>query len=85
MDKPRCRKCLLENMGDQQALLKSIEELIEALPEEKRTPEKERQRRLRLCQECDALNSGTCGLCGCFVELRAAKNWLHCPNVPPCW
>lgn len=85
MDKPRCRKCLLENMEDQQALLRSIEELIEALPEEKRTLEEERQRRLRLCRECDALNSGTCGLCGCFVELRTAKNWLHCPKIPPCW
>jgi len=85
MEKPRCRKCLLEEMGDQQALLASIQQLIDALPDEKRANEKTRQQRLACCRACVHLHEGTCGLCGCFVELRAAKNWMHCPDVPGRW
>lgn len=83
--KPICRKCLLEDMENQQALLASIRELIGALPDEKRADEETRKIRLACCRECSHLKEGTCGLCGCFVELRAAKNWMHCPDTPGKW
>ncbi|MBE5786170.1 MAG: hypothetical protein E7324_01365 [Clostridiales bacterium] len=85
MEKPLCRKCLLSEMADQQALLASVQELIALLPEEKRADDQTRAQRLSQCRECSHLNDGTCGLCGCFVELRTAKAWLHCPAVPPLW
>ena len=37
--KPFCRRCLLEDMPDEAALAKSIRELIDLLPEDKRAPE----------------------------------------------
>lgn len=85
MKQPFCRRCLLEDMEDQAALLRSIRELIEALPEEKRASEEARALRLAACRCCDHLKNGTCGLCGCFVELRAAKNQMHCPATPARW
>ncbi|MGN1090089.1 MAG: DUF6171 family protein [Huintestinicola sp.] len=73
-----CRRCLLSEF-DKDLFLSSVAECIERIPEEKRTSEEEYSRRLSLCRECDMLNEGMCGECGCFAELRAAKNFMHCP------
>lgn len=35
--------------------------------------------RLSVCKKCDYLNEGTCGACGCYVELRAAAKNTVCP------
>ena len=83
--KPFCRRCLLEDMPDEAALAKSIRELIDLLPEEKRASAEETARRLTLCRGCDHLQNGMCVLCGCYVELRAAKARMRCPNVPGKW
>lgn len=84
--KPKpCRRCLLADMPDEAALAKNMQELIALLPEEKRADEPERLRRLAQCKACDHLNRGTCALCGCFVELRAAKKAMRCPAVPAKW
>lgn len=84
MNKPFCRKCLFEEI-DRDGVYASIMELIAALPEERRTPEPEYRRRLETCQSCDFLSEGTCGMCGCFVELRAAKADMHCPHEKHLW
>ena len=83
--KPFCRRCLLEDMPYQAALAASIRELIALLPEDKRTPREETSRRLAICRDCDQLRSGMCALCGCYVELRAAKARMGCPALPPRW
>ncbi len=83
--KPFCRRCLLEDMPDEEALAKSIRELIDLLPEEKRTSMEETARRLDICRGCDHLQNGMCVLCGCYVELRAAKRHMKCPDVPGKW
>ena len=80
-----CRRCLLEDMPSEAELLRSVQELIELLPEESRATEQTRSNRLAACRTCDHLNGGTCALCGCFVELRTAKARLSCPAVPPGW
>ena len=41
--------------------------------------------RLNICRTCDDLHSGTCALCGCYVEARAAKKRQGCPKVPEKW
>ena len=38
-----------------------------------------------LCRTCDDLHNGTCALCGCYVEARAAKKRQGCPKVPEMW
>lgn len=83
--KPFCRRCLLEDMPDETALIQNIRELIELLPAEKRAAEDVRLERLALCRQCDRLQNGMCVLCGCYVELRAAKAHMKCPDVPGKW
>ena len=84
-EKKICRRCLLSQVPDLQELEKAIRERISLMPEEERVSAEEQQRRLAVCRNCDHLNSGTCGLCGCYVELRAAKVLMHCPCVPKKW
>ena len=85
MIKPFCRRCLLEDMPDQAALASNIRELISLLPDTLRAEESQRQSRLAVCRSCDHLIDGMCALCGCYVELRAAKRKMTCPDVPGRW
>ncbi|MBQ8554305.1 MAG: hypothetical protein IJ438_00390 [Clostridia bacterium] len=62
-----------------------IAEYVASLDDGIRTPEEAYRVRLAICQGCDQLLSGTCRLCGCYVETRAAKKGLQCPMVPARW
>lgn len=84
MNKPFCKRCLFESI-DREGVYASIRELIAALPEERRVTEEEYRRRLGICMECEFLGEGTCGKCGCFVELRAAKADMDCPHEKHFW
>ncbi len=79
-----CR-CLLDDLPDQAALAQSVRELIDLLPEGIRAPSQTVERRLHICQSCEHLADGMCVLCGCYVQLRAAKGKLSCPDVPARW
>ena len=85
MAEPRkqCR-CLLKDAGEAE-MAASIAEYVALLDESVRTPEDVYRQRLALCQDCPELLNGTCRLCGCYVETRAAKKAQQCPMVPPCW
>ena len=78
-----CR-CLLFEAG-QADMARSVAEYVASLDESIRTPEETYRARLALCQECPELMNGTCRLCGCYVETRAAKRVQGCPMVPPRW
>jgi len=80
-----CRRCLLAEMEREQPLYLLMREWLDAIPAEERAPPDLYQKRLRGCQECDALADGLCGLCGCYVELRAAKMRKTCPASPGKW
>ncbi len=82
--KPFCRRCLFEDI-DPDGIYKEIQDMINALPEEKRAEQKEYRRRLEICGGCESLGEGMCGKCGCFVELRAAKAASHCPHERHYW
>ena len=79
----QCR-CLLKEAGEAE-MAASIAEYVALLDESIRTPEDDYRARLTLCQDCPELLSGTCRLCGCYVETRAAKKGQQCPMVPPRW
>ena len=79
----QCR-CLLKAAGEAE-MAASIAEYVALLDESIRTPEDDYRARLTLCQDCPELLSGTCRLCGCYVETRAAKKGQQCPMVPPRW
>ena len=79
----QCR-CLLKEAGEAE-MAASIAEYVALLDDTVRTPEEAYQARLALCQGCPELQSGTCRLCGCYVETRAAKRTQQCPMVPARW
>ena len=81
--KKPCR-CLLFEAG-QQDMARTVAEYVASLDEAVRTPEEAYRARLSLCQDCPELMNGTCRLCGCYVETRAAKRAQQCPMVPPRW
>lgn len=80
-----CRKCLLQDLPDEKELSEILRERIAQLPEEDRTDPETYKARLGECRVCSSLNRGTCGECGCYVELRAARKKMTCPHVPPRW
>ena len=83
-DRP-CPRCLLDEVPGAEALAALNRQWIEALPEASRTDEAAYQRRLAACRACEHLSGGSCALCGCYVEYRAAQALRHCPDVPGRW
>lgn len=79
----QCR-CLLRDAGEAE-MAAAIAEYVAGLDEAVRTDEADYLARLAVCEDCEQLLSGTCRLCGCYVETRAAKKGLSCPMVPPRW
>ncbi|MCD7957446.1 MAG: DUF6171 family protein [Lachnospiraceae bacterium] len=79
-----CRKCLLRDMPEQEAYA-NLFHYLENLSPDDRVPDEVYQERLHICQSCEKLLSGTCILCGCYVELRAAMRVRGCPHVPAKW
>lgn len=79
-----CKKCLLADI-DPEGVYKRISELIALIPDEDRTTSAEYERRLSICRSCEDLNAGTCAVCGCYVELRAAKSPSVCPHENRRW
>ena len=78
-----CR-CLLFEAG-QADMARTVAEYVASLDDAIRTPEDAYRARLVICQDCPELMNGTCRLCGCYVETRAAKKGQKCPMVPPRW
>lgn len=58
---------------------KQIERYKEAIREADRVGAEVYEERLAVCKDCDLLNAGTCGACGCYVELRAVAKNGRCP------
>ena len=63
----------------------SIYQYIQNLPAEQKANSDTYRARLSLCRTCDHLVNGMCDLCGCFVEVRAAKKLQRCPDTPARW
>lgn len=72
-----CKKCLLREMAE--ADRKMIKKYREAIKKADMVSEEHYEARLAICKTCDYLNAGTCGACGCYVELRAAAKISRCP------
>lgn len=74
----QCKRCLLRDMAT--ADKENIEKYKAAIKGKDRVTEEEYERRLSVCTSCDLLNAGTCGACGCYVELRALTGVSRCPH-----
>ena len=84
MEKKPCPRCLLRDLSDRD-IEESVKRLIAAMPEKEKADAALYGKRLDICVSCENLLSGTCLLCGCYAELRAAKKDAHCPCVPGKW
>ena len=62
-----------------------VRDYVDSLLADEKTDEATYAARLNICRTCDDLHSGTCALCGCYVEARAAKKRQGCPKVPEKW
>ncbi len=61
-------------------LKSKIETYISDIKQENRTTEEVYNNRLMVCETCDKLINGVCGVCGCFVLVRAAMLNQSCSN-----
>ncbi len=77
-----CR-CLLDEVRPDLAGI--VREMNEALPPEDRAAPEVYTHRLDACRACGHLDRGTCRLCGCYVEIRAARQAQFCPDLPDRW
>lgn len=84
MEQRICTRCLLREMiasdASKQAELEMIKKYRDAIKQSDRVSEEEYENRLSVCRECEKLLSGTCGACGCYVELRAVGKASPCPK-----
>lgn len=83
MRKP-CR-CLLRADESQRPLYEIVKDYIDTLAPDQRADDATYAARLKRCEACEHLFDGTCALCGCYVEIRAAKQRMGCPDVPGRW
>lgn len=79
-----CPRCTWTKEMFEKELLK-LQDYIDRIPEEEKTGAEEYERRLRICDTCAKLRGGLCGLCGCYVAVRAARRIGYCPHVEPKW
>ena len=79
-----CKKCLIRDF-DTGELFRTMQDYIARIDEDIKTPKEEYEKRLGICTECDSLMNGMCGVCGCYVEMRAAVNTNYCPAVRKKW
>lgn len=79
MSDTRCRRCLLRELAEGQALYESVRAYRAELSEDVRTTDTQFEARLDQCRACRHLQNATCMQCGCYVEIRAAKRDIHCP------
>ena len=78
MDTRVCRHCLLRDIEGEEKEM--IQKYRDAIQPDSRVSEAVYEDRLKVCIECDKLVSGTCLVCGCYVELRALGIGTHCPK-----
>lgn len=74
-----CKKCLTRDIIDKDEYFARLQEMIEEVEPELRTPSDEYESRLLVCKECERLADGMCRACGCYVELRANIKTNSCP------
>jgi len=74
----QCRRCLLRESSQGDELYHSVMEYVNTIPIIEKASTEVYGQRLSICQSCDQLTNGMCALCGCFVEVRAAKIAQSC-------
>ena len=74
-----CRRCIEDDV-ELSELVRYLDEYVSSLPENIRATPEEYKRRLEICAGCERRAGINCTLCGCYIQARAAKAALECPN-----
>ena len=83
-----CRKCFLAEMkrqGITEETYRAMLERIENMDPELRCSKEVYEARITACKKCEYLVEAMCGVCGCFVESRAAVKANSCPAEQKRW
>lgn len=62
-----------------------VQTFISVLSDEQKVSNEVYTARLEVCRHCSSLEEGTCMKCGCYVEMRAIKKRLSCPDEDDKW
>lgn len=62
-----------------------VQQFIAVLPDAQKVSQEVYNSRLAVCRACAHLSEGTCVKCGCYVEMRAIKKRMTCPDVTDRW
>ena len=73
-----CKRCTYLNMSDED-YDRYIRRILAGMKPREKVNEDVYRARLASCSTCVHLQNGVCGMCGCFVELRAAGISSDCP------
>ena len=84
----RCRRCLLQDMADENDYYASVVRYRATMPRRVRTPDAEYTARLEHCRTCPSLNAGTCMQCGCYGKCAppaqtCTARWITRPGNKP--
>ena len=79
MENRKCVRCLMREMAEQAGEYINLQQYLDQIDAQERTPEELYENRLSTCKECNMLLAGMCRHCGCYVELRAAVEKQSCP------
>ena len=83
-----CRKCFhaeMRRQGISEETYRDMLERIEEMDPELRCTKEVYEERLTACKKCEYLVEAMCGVCGCFVESRAAVKANSCPAEEKRW
>lgn len=79
MEARTCKRCLLREY-DEADYQNKIEHVLKLMDSSEKVRDTLYEERLQVCKQCDRLIQGTCLICGCYVELRAASRMGSCPK-----
>jgi len=65
--------------------VKGMTGAVKALAGRDPASQKERDRRLSICESCEHYTGRKCDLCGCLTSLKIRTAGASCPDDPPRW
>lgn len=77
----RCKGCSATVHHPFSEIKSNMAEYIDAIAPELRVNDELYEKRLAQCLNCGGLYyESTCRYCGCFIQMRAVRSSMDCPN-----
>jgi hypothetical protein len=80
-DKDNCKGCSATVHHSFEEVKAKMADYIKTIDPDHRTDRELYEKRLAQCASCSGLYyESTCRYCGCFVQMRALRSTMDCPN-----